>query len=84
MEWNTVCCIAGFSGMGIGPGKDGLPHTLLGDITMLHAVRSEGGLKDKPADLVLPLKLGPPLLLFLNSKVRLYMCTLDMGVVEGE
>ena len=42
-------------------GKDGLPHTLPSDLTMLLAVRSEGGLKDKLTDL-LPLKLGPPLL----------------------
>ena len=43
-------------------GKDGLPHTLPSDVTMLLAIRSEGGLKDKLIDLVLPLKLGPPLL----------------------
>jgi len=43
-------------------GKDGLPHTLPSDVTMLLAVRSEGGFKDKLTDLVLPLKLSPPLL----------------------
>ena len=43
-------------------GKDGLLHTLLSNVTMLLAVRSEGGFKDKLTDLVLPLKLSPPLL----------------------
>jgi len=64
-------------------GKDGLPHTMPGDVTMLLAIRSEGGHEDKPADLVLPLKLGPPLLLFLNSKIQLYMFTLDVDMIEG-
>ena len=63
-------------------GEDGLPHTLPGDVAMLLAVRSEGGHKHKPADLVLPLKLGPPLLQFLGSKVRLHVCDLDVGVVQ--
>jgi len=44
---------------------------------MLLAIRSEGGLQDKSADLVLPLKLGSPLLLFLNSRIQLYMFTLS-------
>ena len=51
---------------------------------MLLAIRSEGGLKDKSADLVPSLKLGPPLLLFLNSKIQRYMFTLDVGMVSFE
>ena len=85
MEYSMLHCRILWNGNGTTPhtGKDGLPHTLLGDVTMLLAVRSEGGHEDKPADLVLLLKLGPPLLLFLNSKLQLYMFTLDVGMVEG-
>ena len=85
MEHSSLHCRILWNENGTTPhtGKDGLPHTLPGDVTMLLAVRNEGGLKDKSADLVLPLKLGPTLLLVLNSKIQPYMFTLDVGMVEG-
>ena len=84
MHYSTLHCRILWNGNGTTPrtGKDGLPHTLPGDVTMLLAITSEGGLKDKPADLVLPLKLGLTLLQSLNSKIQLYMLTLDVGVVK--
>ena len=79
MEHSTLHCGIFWNGNGTTPrtGKDGLPHTLPGDVTMLLAIRSEGGLQDKQADL-LP-KHGP---CFLSSKTQLCMCDLNVGVVQ--
>ena len=84
MDYSTLHCRILWNGNGTTPrtGKDGLPHTLPGDVTMLLAVSSKGGLKDKSANLVLPLKLGPSLLQFLCSKIWLHVCDLDVGVVH--
>ena len=43
-------------------GKNGLPHALPCDLAVCSTVRGEGSLEDKPADLIFPLKLGPPFL----------------------